>query len=227
MADFEPTERTTLKRRAERGSYDRETVHAILDEGFMASVAATIDGWPYVQPMLYARDGERIILHGSAKNRLLNHLRTGAPVCLNVTLIDGLVLGRSVPDHSVNYRSVTVFGTAKEILGFEAKRSAMNLVFDSLISGRWEHLPPVPKAYLEQGTIVFEVALAECVAKIRTGPPESAPVERGHPIWAGVVPFFLGTGTPVPDPQIPADEAQQRGPAEQVRNYKRPQRKRG
>lgn len=225
MSRFEATERTTLARKPERGTYDTSAIHGILDEGFVASVAVILDGSPHVQPMLYARDDDRLILHGSASNGLLAHLKTGARLCLNVTLVDGLVLGRSVPDHSVNYRSVNVYGVASEIEEEPQKLRAMKIVFDSMIAQRWEHLPPVPTMYLKKATRVFSLPLVECVAKVRRGPPASEPADRKHPIWCGVLPFFLGVDTPLADPAIPQDEAQRAGPADALRNYRRPQRR--
>lgn len=210
---YQPTIRTTVHRRAKRATYDRATVHAILDEGFWASVAVSIDGVPHVQPMLYARDGESLILHGSAKNRLLIHARGGGELCVNVTLIDGLILGSTIPDHSMNYRSVSIYSQASEITDIEAKLSAMKRVFDSLIARRWHGLPPLDQEYLAKHTIVFTLPISECVAKINAETPACSSPD----IWCGILPFSLAVGDPTPHPDC------RQAPPLSISRYRRPQ----
>jgi len=216
MTNYPKTEKTTLKRKRKRGTYDKQVIHAILDEGFLASVAISIDNEPYVQPMLYVRDDKKLIFHGSAANHVLNHLRAGHKLCANITLVDGLILGTSIPDHSANYRSVTVFGTVTEIEAHDEKKSAMKKVFDSLIVKRWENLPPLDDDYLRLTTIVFTVDLEECVAKVQdTGPADGS--GKAYDIWSGVLPCKLQFGEPVT-----AADCEQAVP-EPVKNYQRPQ----
>jgi nitroimidazol reductase NimA-like FMN-containing flavoprotein (pyridoxamine 5'-phosphate oxidase superfamily) len=211
---YSRTPRTTVKRRAQRATYDRAQVHAILDEALIGALATIIDGDPVVQPMIHARDGEEVILHGSAKNRMLTALEAGARACLSVTLLDGLVLGRSVPDHTFQYRSVAVHGLTRAVTDPAEKRARMRKVFDHIIAHRWETLPPVDDDYL--GTVkVLILPLEECVAKVNAALPADAP---GEAIWSGVLPFALNAGTPVavlgPQPQTPAA----------LKAYARPQR---
>lgn len=196
---YAPTPRTQVRRRAQRATYDRAAVHAILDEALIGSLATIIDGEPFVQPMIHARDGEEIILHGSGANRMLAALEAGARACLSVSIIDGLELGRSVPDHSFQYRSVTVHGVVRPVTDITEKRERMRVVFNHIITRRWETLPPVDDDYL--GTVkVLILPLEECVAKINTGTPEDTPGDPPHAVWSGVIPYAIQTGTPQPAP---------------------------
>lgn len=194
MSQIPVSPRTKLKRRSERGNYDSDTIYAILDEAVCASVAVSIDGQPHVQPMLHARVGGDLILHGSSKNRLLNHARTGGELCINVTLIDSMVLGASVPDHTMNYRSVTIYGTAEEIIDADEKAQVMEAVFSSLAPDRWRTLPPVDAGYLEKATLVLRLPLAEAVAKINESEPAPDPNEVG--VWTGELPVKQVWGPP-------------------------------
>ncbi len=204
MSDaYQPTPRTRPVRRANRAAYDRATVHAILDEALIGVLATLIDGEAFAQPMIHARDGEELILHGSSANRMLGALAAGARACLSVTLIDGLILGRTVPDHSFQYRSVSVHGVCREITDPAEKRARMRCVFDHIIAQRWEALPPVDEDYLGHVKVLV-LPLAECVAKVNADLPADAPGE----IWSGVLPFKLAAGplAPAPGPQ-PAPNA--------------------
>jgi uncharacterized protein len=196
---YAKTPRTTVKRRAQRASYDRPQVHAILDEALIGTLATIIDGEPVAQPMIHARDGEEIILHGSSKNRMLNAIEAGARVCLSVTLLDGLLLGRSVPDHSFQYRSVAVHGVARAIADPAEKRERMRKVFEHIIAHRWETLPPVDDDYLSH-VMVLVLPLEECVAKINAGLPDETPGDPPYGVWSGILPFSISAGTPVPMP---------------------------
>jgi|CXWL01.1.fsa_nt_gi nitroimidazol reductase NimA-like FMN-containing flavoprotein (pyridoxamine 5'-phosphate oxidase superfamily) len=192
---YTPTPRTRPVRRAQRANYDRAIVHAILDEALIGTLATIINGEAFAQPMIHARDGEDIILHGSSANRMLTALEAGARACLSVTLIDGLIPGRSVPDHSFQYRSVSVHGIARVIDDDAEKRRRMRTVFDHIIAKRWETLPPVSEDYLGHVKVLV-LPLAECVAKINAAGPDDEP----GPVWSGVVPLSLQAGAPTPAP---------------------------
>lgn len=199
---FAPTMRTQVVRRRQRASYDRAIVHAILDEALIGSLAVVIDGEPFVQPMIHARDGHEIILHGSTANRMLSAIEAGARICLSVSIIDGLLLGRSVPDHSFQYRSVSIHGVARPITDPAEKRARMRVVFDHVIKNRWETLPPVSDEYLATVKVLV-MPLEECVAKVNTSVPEDTPGEPPHAVWSGIIPFSLAAGPlqPAPGPQ--------------------------
>ena len=196
---YAPTPRTKVRRRAQRATYDRAAIHAILDEALIGSLATIIDGEPFVQPMIHARDGDEIILHGSGGNRMLAALEVGARACLSVSIIDGLLLGRSVPDHSFQYRSVSIHGVARPVTDAAEKRARMRRVFDHIIAQRWETLPPVDEAYLATVKVLI-LPLEECVAKVNTSRPEDAPGNPPHAVWSGIIPFAIATGAPQPAP---------------------------
>lgn len=205
MSDaYQPTPRTRPIRRGNRATYERAAIHAILDEALIGTLATVIDGEPFAQPMIHARDGEQIILHGSAANRMLNALEGGAPACLSVSLIDGLILGRSIPDHSLRYRSVSVHGACAAVRDPALKRALMRKVFDHIITRRWETLPPVSDDYLAQ-VKVLTLPLQDCVAKVNAGAPEDIAGEPPHAVWSGVLPLALSSGAPLaaPGPQPP------------------------
>jgi nitroimidazol reductase NimA-like FMN-containing flavoprotein (pyridoxamine 5'-phosphate oxidase superfamily) len=214
---YTKTPRTTVKRRAQRASYDRAQVHAILDEALIGTLATIIDGEPVAQSMIHARDGEEIILHGSSNNRMLNAIEAGARVCLSVTLLDGLLLGRSVPDHSFQYRSVALHGVTHAITDPVEKRERMRKVFNHIIAHRWETLPPVDDDYLSHVKVLI-LPLEECVAKINASLPDDVPGEPPHTVWSGILPFALNAGAPapMPGPQPPVPTA--------LSAYTRPQR---
>jgi hypothetical protein len=200
-------------RRGQRARYDRALVHRILDEALIGSLATIIDGEPVVQPMIHARDGEEIILHGSSANRLLTAIGAGGRCCLSVSLIDGLILGRTVPDHSFRYRSVSIHGVAREITDAANKRARMRVVFDHIIAKRWEHLPPVEDDYLEHVKVLI-LPLKEVVAKVNDSDPDAGGDVR---IWSGVLPFSLQSGPLQPASGIQPD------PASELVTYERPQ----
>jgi nitroimidazol reductase NimA-like FMN-containing flavoprotein (pyridoxamine 5'-phosphate oxidase superfamily) len=205
MSDrFASSARTQVKRRPQRASYDRATVYAILDEALIGSLAVVMDGEPFVQPMIHARDGDELILHGSSANRMLGAIENGARCCLSVSLIDGLVLGRSIPDHTFQYRSVSIHGVARLVADPVEKRARMRTVFDHIIRDRWDSLPPVSDDYLTT-VKVLTMPLEECVAKINTDVPKDTPGDPPNAVWSGVLPFALLAGTlqaaPGPQPQ--------------------------
>jgi nitroimidazol reductase NimA-like FMN-containing flavoprotein (pyridoxamine 5'-phosphate oxidase superfamily) len=218
MSDFTPTDRTKTKRHPERGTYDREVVYAILDEAFVCQVAFIVDGMPYVVPTNYVRVGDKLFLHGSMASRLMRTLASGAPFCLSVTLLDGIVLSPTATGHSVNYRSVVVMGKAEQILEPQAKLDAMRHFVEYVIRGRWAQVHPPTDQELK-GTMVLAVPLVEASAKVRTGfaiNPENEYVDSG---WTGVIPFKWTAQAPLRDPRGNAEIAT----PENVANYVRPQ----
>ena len=197
------TPRTRLRRLRERGRHDRATIEAILDEGFVCHVGFTDVRGPVVIPTAYARDGDRLYLHGAAGNAALAALRTGSPVCVTVTLVDGLVLARSAFHHSVNYRSVVVFATASEVTDPEEKRRALEAIVEHIVPGRGADARPVVDLELRV-TRVVRVPLDEASAKVRTGGPKDDPEDMELPVWAGEIPLRLAAGAPVADAGAPA-----------------------
>lgn len=200
--DYAVTPRTRAERVKHRATYDRETVHAILDAGLVCHVGVAVDGQPFVLPMAYARDGERLLLHGSVASRLTEALADGAPACVTVTHLDGLVLARSGFSSSMNYRSVMVLGKTREITDPEEKTRALDRIADHLAPGRAAEQRP---AYDKEvaATRVLELPLEEVSAKVRTGPPQDLEKDVELPIWAGVLPLSTVAGEPEPAPDLP------------------------
>ena len=191
MRDRVP-ERLRVKREPQRARYDRQTVDAILDEALICHLGFAVGGRPYVIPTLHARVGDRLYVHGSAASRMLRHVATGAEVCVTVTLFDGLVLARSVFNHSVDYRSAMVFGRATLVEGDE-KVAALRALTEQLAPGRWDEARQ-PTAKELKATWILSLPLDEASAKVRTGPPEDEPEDLDLPVWAGVVPVHLAAG---------------------------------
>lgn len=216
MSAFTPTERTTLKRLPKRGEYDRRVIYEILDESFVCHVGFIADGKPVVIPTSYARIGGDLYIHGSAASRMLRSLAEGIDVCVTVTLIDGLVLARSAFHHSINYRSVVVFGKATMVGDRDEKMKVLHAFTDHIVNGRWRDIRS-PKESELQATIVLKLPLAEVSAKIRTGPPIDDEEDYQLPVWAGVVPLVITAGSPVTDPRVPVESE----PPEYARNYVR------
>ena len=196
-----PTERTRLRRRPNRGAFETDTIYAILDEGFVCHIGFMAEGHPVVIPTGYARRGDDIYVHGSSASRMLRALGDGIDVCLTVTLVDGLVLARSAFHHSMNYRSVVVFGKARLVTDDREKIEALRCFTDHIVPGRWPDLRPVTDQEL-RATSVLALPIREASAKIRTGPPLDAEDDHGWPVWAGVVPLHTRTGEPVPDDHV-------------------------
>jgi uncharacterized protein len=196
-----PTKRTKLGRLPNRGSHEPETIRAILDAAFLAHVGFQMEGQPFVIPTLYGRDEDKLYLHGSAASRMLRGLDTGVPACVCVTVVDGLVLARSAFHHSMNYRSVVAFGTARKIEGAEEKTRALRIISEHLIAGRWSEVRGPSDKELK-ATAVLEFCIEESSAKIRTGPPVDDEEDYSLPVWAGVLPLRLEAKTPVPDPRL-------------------------
>lgn len=203
---MKPTQRTQLRRLPKRGFHDSASINQILDAGFLAHVGFQVEGQPFVIPTLYGRDGEKLYLHGSAASRMLGELEQGAPACLTLTLVDGLVLARSAFHHSMNYRSVVAFGTARKIEDEAQKRNALRVVSEHLIRGRWDDVRE-PNAKELKATSVLEFQIEEASAKVRQGPPLDDEEDYSLPMWAGILPVKLKTGTPTPDTRLAPDTA--------------------
>jgi hypothetical protein len=196
-----PTDRTRVRRVPQRGAYERETIEAILDETLISHVGFVHDGQPVVIPTLHARLGDRLYLHGSAASRMLRTLQKGVPVCVTATLVDGLVLARSAFHHSVNYRSVVVFGTATLMEPGEETVKVLELFTERLVPGRWADVRPPNRQELK-GTKVLSLPLDEASAKVRTGPPIDEDEDYDLPVWAGVLPLATEVAEPQPDPRL-------------------------
>ncbi|GAA4816163.1 pyridoxamine 5'-phosphate oxidase family protein [Streptomyces ziwulingensis] len=203
-AAYAPTDRTVPTRSADRASYDREVVHAILDEGHLCHLGFVRDGAPVVLPTLYARVGERLYVHGSTGSRPLRMAGgkdSGLPVCLTVTHVDALVLARSAFHHSMNYRSVVAHGTAYDVTDPEEKRAALDALVDQVVPGRSRDSRPANRKELA-ATAVLRLDLREVSAKARTGGVNDEAEDLALPHWAGLVPLRKGYGTPVADPAL-------------------------
>lgn len=196
--------RSTVRRMPERGKYDRETIHAILDEGYLCHAAFAVEGQPFVIPTLYGRADEVLYLHGSAASRTLRELSRGVEASIAVTLVDGLVLARSGYHSSMNYRSVTAFGTARLLEDEDRKVAALKTISDHLMKGRWEEIRE-PSAQELKATSVLEFSIAEAAAKIRTGGPNDDEEDYALPVWAGVLPVRIAPGAPVADARLNAE----------------------
>jgi nitroimidazol reductase NimA-like FMN-containing flavoprotein (pyridoxamine 5'-phosphate oxidase superfamily) len=198
MSRYEPTARTTVHRIPARGTYDRQTVHAILDEALVCHMGFAVDGQPFVIPTTFVRDGELLYVHGASASRALRSLAGGLPVCVTVTLLDGLVLARSAFHHSMNYRSVVVLGTAQEVTDPEAKTRALGLLVEKISPGR-SAAARGPNEKELSATKLLSIALEEVSAKVRRGPPLDDAEDAAVPVWAGVVPLSVVAGRPEPD----------------------------
>ena len=198
MTDSTRTQRTRVRRLPDRGKYDAETVYAILDEGLVCHVGFLIEGQPFVIPTLYARVGDELYIHGSAASRMLRTLSDGVQVCVTVTLVDGLVLARSIFNHSMNYRSVVILGRARLIEDREEKLAALEAFSEQIVPGRWKDVRQPTENELKQ-TKVLGVPLDEVSAKVRTGEPHDDEPDYALPIWAGILPLPMVPGDPIAD----------------------------
>jgi len=202
LTNTPPSERTRLHRRPKRGSYDKKTIHAILDAGMICHLGISIEGQPFVTPMIHWREGDRIYFHGSSKSRTLTHMATGAPVCVSLSLLDGIVLARSGFNHSVNFRSIMLFGTAHLIEDGETKEKHLQSFMDRLFPGRWQELRPVTPEELK-ATSVMWMEIDEASAKLRAGGPNDDEDDYSLPVWAGVLPISTVIGKPEPCSRLP------------------------
>jgi len=218
MSEFTPTERTKVRRKPDRGHYDRETVYRILDEAFVCHLGFVADGMPFVVPTNYVRVGDKLFLHGSPGSRLMKTLASGAPFCLSVTLLDGIVFAPTAMGHAGNYRSVEVMGKAEVVEGHAAKLAAMRDFVEYVVRGRWETVRP-PTEQEIKATMVLAVPLVEASAKVRTGFAVDDEAEYSSAAWTGILPLRWAPEEPVRDPRgnakipVPAN----------IANYRRPQ----
>jgi nitroimidazol reductase NimA-like FMN-containing flavoprotein (pyridoxamine 5'-phosphate oxidase superfamily) len=218
MSSLTLTPRTRLVRRADRGSFDRPTVHAILDEALICHIGFEVDGQPYVLPTVHVRIEEQLYVHGSVGSRMLRTLRQGAPICVTVTLLDGLVLARSAFHHSMNYRSVVLLGRAQEVTDLQQKRQVFEALVEHIARGRSRDVRPADELET-RATAVLRVPIEEASAKIRTGPPVDDERDDAQGCWAGVVPLKLMAGEPIADPVLPPGIAL----PPSLQRYRRPQ----
>lgn len=198
-----PSQRTRMVREPHRGVYDRETAYEILDEGFICHVGFVIDGQPFVIPTSYGRRDDMLYIHGSAASRMLRNASAGIPLCVTVTLLDGLVLARSVFNHSMNYRSVVVLGTGTAVEDRDEKLRALNVISDHILPGRWQDARQPTEKELK-ATAVIRVPIQEFSAKVRTGPPIDDEEDYGFRVWAGVLPLNVVPGDPIGDSRLMA-----------------------
>lgn len=201
MSEFERTERTALDRHPERGSFERERVNEILDEGLVCHVGFVAEGKPFVIPMGYARADDQLYIHGAAASRMIKALAEGAEVCVTVTLLDGLVLARSAFSHSMNYRSVVIFGRARLVEDAREKLEALRALTEHFIKGRWNDARRPNREEMRE-TSVLAIELREASAKIRTGPPKDKEADYDLKVWAGVIPLELNACAPIADPRL-------------------------
>jgi hypothetical protein len=201
-ASLASTGRTMLRRKKERGSHERDLVNAILDEGLLCHVGFTAEGSTFVMPMAYARVGETLYLHGATGNRMLRLLAEGVDVCVTVTLLDALVLARSAFHHSMNYRSVMLFGTTSPVGDDDEKRMASNALLEHMVPGRSADARP-PSTDELRSVLIVRVPIAEGSAKVRSGGPIDEPEDLAAPIWAGHLPLSTVAGAPVADGDLP------------------------
>ena len=207
-----PTARTRVVREAERAVYDRAAAYKILDEGFVCHVGFVVDGQPFVIPTSYGRAGDNLYLHGSAPSRMLRNLDQGIPICVTVTLLDGLVLARSIFNHSMNYRSVMILGTAVAVNDPEEKLEALRLLSEHILPGRWAEVRHPNEKELK-ATLVMRLPIEEFSAKVRQGPVVDDEEDYAFPTWAGVIPLTMVAGEPVADSRL--------DPARKVPEYAR------
>ena len=197
MTDFTRTDRNRIKRLPQRGHYDRETIHRILDEALICHVGFVEKGQPFVIPINFARVDDAIFLHGAKASRLLKHIEAGHPVCVETTIVDGLVLARSVFHHSMNYRSVVLFGKGRLIEDEQEKLTALKAITEHLIPGRWQEAR-LPNRKELNATSIVSIEIGEASAKIRVGPPVDEDEDYALPVWAGILPL---RETPLPPTQ--------------------------
>jgi nitroimidazol reductase NimA-like FMN-containing flavoprotein (pyridoxamine 5'-phosphate oxidase superfamily) len=210
------SDRVRLRRRRDRGSYDRETLDAILDEAILAHLAIVMDdGQPIAIPTLHARSGDVVYCHGASAGRTMRAMAGGAPACLTVSMIDGLVLARSAMHHSANYRSAILLGRARPVEGHEEKRAAFEAIVERIVPGRWGEVRQ-PTAKEMRATSVVAISIDEASAKVRTGPPLDEEEDYELDVWAGVIPLSMAVGAPIPDARLRAGTAV----PEHVRSYR-------
>lgn len=200
---YERSPLNTIKRLPKRGHYDQDTIFGILDQQFICHIAWEDRGQPYMIPTAYGRQGDTLYIHGSSKSRMISALADGRPLCLVVTLLDGLVLARSVFHHSMNYRSAVIYGNGREVEG-EEKMEALRLITEQILPGRWDEAR-LPNDIEMKATSVLAISIDTASAKIRTGPPIDDEEDYELPIWAGILPVETTYGQPITDPGMKSD----------------------
>jgi hypothetical protein len=188
MTKFSITDQNEIKRLPERGSYDRDTIYQILDEALICHVGFVEKKLPYVIPINFARVEDALVLHGAKASRLLKHIGAGHPVCVEVTLVDGLVLARSIFHHSINYRSVVVFGMGRIVIEEQEKLAALEAITEHILPGRWREAR-LPNRKEMNATSVVSIKIDQASAKVRSGPPADEEADYALPVWAGVLPL--------------------------------------
>lgn len=214
--NLQATKRSKIRRLPQRGSRERELIYSILDEALVAHVGFIVEGQPYVIPMTYGRAGELLYLHGSSVSRLMKTLAKGVDICFTVTLLDGLVIARSLFHHSMNYRSVVLFGRAKLVESETGKMTALQAFSEQMIRGRWKDAR-IPNSQELKATSVLSFPIEEGSAKVRTGDPHDDVEDYALPIWAGQLPLKLTPGSPIPDSQLSPEIL----PPENIVRYRR------
>ena len=201
MKELKKTNRTKVNRTPKRAVYEKETIYKILDETFVCQIAFKIDGQVFIIPTAFGRKDDSIFIHGSNKSRMLNSIKSGEDICIGVTLIDGIVAARSIFHHSINYRSVIIFGKGKEIDEPEDKLKALKIITEHIIPGRWNDARKPNEKELEI-TSVFEFKIDEASAKIRTGPPVDEKEDYNLNVWAGIIPLKTIAESPIRDQEV-------------------------
>ncbi len=201
-ATFGIGRRNKVLRLAKRATYDREAVYAVVDAALVCHVGYAVDGQPYVIPTLHARDGDTVLLHGHARARTLLHAGAGNPVCIAVTHVDGIVLARSIFNHSINYRSATLYGTGRLLTDRDEKMDALFRFSEKLLPGRWDDVREMNEQEFK-ATAIVAVDIEDAAAKVRAGMPNDEPEDVGFPTWAGVVPVRQVAGAPLADEHTP------------------------
>ena len=201
MTNFPKTPRNNVRRLPKRGQYDKETIYSIVDEAKICHVGFAIDGQPFVIPTIHARHGNDLYLHGAKASRMLKHIEDGNPVCVTITLLDGLVLARSVFHHSMNYRSVVLFGSGTLVKENKAKMRALEVLTNHVVDGRWDDARKPTRKELN-ATSVIQISLESASAKVRVGPPSDDEEDYALPVWAGVLPLRQQALDLTPDPKL-------------------------
>jgi len=204
VSNFPITNTNKVRRMPKRGHYDRATVYGIIDEALVCHVAFVIDGMPTVIPTLHARRDDELLLHGARTSRMLQHVAAGNPMSVAITLLDGIVLARSVFHHSMNYRSVVLHGTGRLVESTEEKVAALEAFAEHVARGRWVDARQPSRKELK-ATSVIALPIEVAAAKVRTGPPLDEDEDYALPIWAGVLPLSLRAGNAIPDPRLDSD----------------------
>ena len=203
MNEFVQTDQNRVTRRANRGHYDKDTIYAIADEALICHVGFIHDGRPFVIPTIHARDGDRLILHGSKASRLLSHVEAGEELSVAITIVDGIVFARSIFDHSMNYRSAILYGRGRPFASQEEKLRAAEIVSEHIARGRW-HDARTPNEKELGATTFIDMEIESASAKVRTGPPmDDDPTDYELPVWAGVLPMPIVPQAPLGDPRLP------------------------